>query len=219
LWRRASQAAWKAGNWSSTDAGEQLSVLKGRGPIVICNDALPWRSQRTEQLWQLNWIAEVAPASPDSLQVEWEKQLDLVLSGMRRLWFTVGMLARGYAGFYFTSHRSLFASGDYSEHAIDTVLVPWLERYVAWLPELLMLQDRFVRADRHVGLSSLHGSAWFSIGLLIAHHCGLVSEGQFQSLSATPSESLVDALMDDGVIRRVGDRFCVRWPNVSHRGD
>ncbi len=187
------QAGANISKWKEVlDGVELVSYFDYPGPIVTRNDLRLWSTN--DCVWQLNWIAELWPNEHVKQPLDWRRQLDLALEGMQRLWFTIGMLSRGFAGFGFTSHR-------------ENALFPWLERYIYWLPELDSLSSQFVFAEKYTGFWQLKGCESLSIIVLIAFFCGLVPESLANSCNEIPEGTLASVLLSHNAIEPCEGRY------------
>jgi hypothetical protein len=171
---------------------------------------LAWKTQ--EPVWQLQWVADVDTPLGDQymLREKPDLQFRLVLSGMRYLWFTIGMLSNNYAGLFFTYCAGVLEKHGnewvFAEQAKREILRPWLAAYVAWLPELLSLRGRIKDASLGLGLQQ-HDV----LGMLfwIAYGCGQAQLTDLQRGRAMSPAEALDALRALRVIEDRDGRFVV----------
>ncbi len=197
------RAAWKAMvRKGGTDISKWKEVLDGvelipfadhPGPIVVRNDLRLWLTN--DSVWQLNWIAELWPNEHSKPPLNWERQLELALEGMQRLWFTIGMLSPVFRNFgFFLLDKA-------------EILYPWLDRYVYWLPELDELVARFFDAEKHTGLWEYEGCQSLSIIVLVAFFCGLAPESLATSCDDIPQGTLASTLLSHKAIEPYEGRY------------
>jgi hypothetical protein len=136
-WRKVARRAWKLGEWTSVLAKlEMVSAVNVDALIVTSSPRL--RTAHPDS-WRMYVVGEgykkvaldAVPLGPK----EMDKFDDLLLDGMKRLWFTVGLSQEG-GGRFNLSHFS-------RSRQRTEVLLDYVDRFAYWLPELINLQDVF----------------------------------------------------------------------------
>lgn len=147
MWKRFIRHAWKDG-WNHVLQALELSVLRDAdGPIILLNDALPWITN--DDYWHLCWVAEVFPATIESLQRHPERHFHFVLEGMQHnWWYALSVSARTAMHFPFARMNWVWRpSGGIPE----VVYRPMLRWFVHWLPEIVGVLPRLAFAYGRVG--------------------------------------------------------------------
>ena len=198
-WKRIVSHVLESGSWTDSlekqprrhvlDDTSDMMIREGRSYVGSC------------ELWRM-----YCPHDEIRNQVDHVEQfLQLKLSGISELWFTVGLL-----------EESAIANRDvrYEEAYLERWWIPLFRGIIHWLPELEALSPR-IACDMDVELAKSIFPQWYGDGTKpmswVKSICCVASflgtNVTVDCIGRAYQGDLVAALLDRGVIKRNGDRF------------
>jgi len=149
FWQDVVRKGWEHEDWHEVlDSLEMVPLSSLPGWILIHDNG--GKSSAKASHWRMFWIEAFNPfsdllcdrkeafdpsgdRSKDREPKSLEKHCSLVTAGMKRLWFTVGMLWPGNQ----MSHYC------YEPRGVEQLHLPMLRWYIYWLPVLIVLQEKY----------------------------------------------------------------------------
>ena len=191
-YRKIARQAWEQGTWDN--ALQSVAMLRHdeRPGWIMLDDGFVPRS--AEALWRMYVVPVTLCDLADRNTVA--RLEGLILSGMSRFWYTVGML-RPQSSFTYYQNRS-------PDELREDLYRPMLHWFVFWLPELLMLAPKFCDPALPLDeLGSLAPICWFAANVVDRdlRVCEICERYQ---------GDLVSALLAEEVIERDGQRYRLR---------
>jgi hypothetical protein len=205
-WKRIGRRAWNDGHWESALADAVMVPPETYpGPIAIRSYSRPWLTKA--RWWQFHWILEALVPSRREVFNDPSRQRALVLDGMQRFWYAVGMLEVNYADIAFAG---AFVGDLPSQAECAEAHVPMLRLYVHWLPELLALADRFVTIARGCPPIACRRCEFLRTAFVLAYWCRYIDLRACHGLRSVTRDRIVAALLARRIIEPVGERFRLR---------
>ncbi len=212
-WRQLLQTAWAAGTFDVVESSEMIPIT-GECDVII--DMIPPHNFKSHQLhWWMLWVAKDRPSRIKTARLKGESskvfqdavidEWDLVCDGLRFLWCTVGMLSG-------LSHERLY---DYEivfgKRALrKRVFVPLLRQYIAWLPELVVLHDRFASTSIRYRHIPNFRHVWFAEILGVFYRLGYKrfrGKDWGETIDRMYHGSVTEATVANGFVVKRGERF------------
>lgn len=196
--RKLVRQAWKDGSWDAALRAALYADESESELIVI--EADRWFPDPSDEVWRMYWIAdEISKASVSKSDEErvakGERCERLILEGFQHFWFAIAMIRRiPYVG---QRERGL-TFGDFGKACFL--------HFLEWLPEFQKLGDRIVSHEREVSYVEADDCPLWADPFIF----WLRGQGWSRShddIKRQYGGDLVRAMLDEGIIRRVKDRY------------
>jgi hypothetical protein len=202
-WRTIARQAWKQGAWGDLLDSLELVPAASLGDAIFFSppiklfgsDPVVWRLYHVRDV-----LCDMAYKSGDGElgdAAATRRYDDLVLEGMERFWFAVGMLGQDGGGGVLTTSRDLVPELPQRAHR-------YLQKLVYWIPEMWSVGENLCYDMSGIrGDDPFKETAWLSEILGLTYLC---SDGiSFQVIQDKYGNDILTALQSEGIIEPDGE--------------
>jgi len=212
-WKRLVTEAQQAKSWGTSLSSLEHVPVNSLPGYIILHDSGPGATDRHQPHWRLLWVhrlwvnrRQLFCDDPDVTRLH----QDLILAGMARLWFTLGMLEFG--GKALPAFLPFYAEP--SQPHQDRFVTAFMNQVCWWLPDIISLGNRLalgvgviLRYDDRANPILWHG--WLASFLYLAYKSRLAPHpNEFRELIQSRYDwDILLALASEGLIQEVNGRF------------
>lgn len=163
-WKVVARRAWEQGSWRQALRDEPHRPYAAEdGPLVIQNLAGDLVTRQPN--WHLHWAKEHWRAYDVDPKTDWRKEHRLALEALEEFWFALACAAglRAYWNFLYGMPKAYGTLDRTTARGRDEIFRPMLERYLAWLPEMVPFEPLLAQAALAMGIIPLWGNHFENI--------------------------------------------------------